>query len=212
MMKLTWSIGLLLAALAIGGCDQIPGNGGGRIAVIDLEVVADSTGQDDAIQRQMDAAGNDLGEQLNQIAASLEARLADETAELGESEAEQIQQATIRAQQQYAEAQQVAQQRLQQYRGQLALHFRQTVQPVANDVAARLGAKVVLVAGATVLSVDESAVITEAVIAELVTRGIQFTDAEGIKPLITSTGSTGSSEAGAPAAGSSGAGDAPPAD
>jgi Skp family chaperone for outer membrane proteins len=160
----------------------------------------------------MDAAGNDLGEQLNQIAASLEARLADETAELGESEAEQIQQATIRAQQQYAEAQQVAQQRLQQYRGQLALHFRQTVQPVANDVAARLGAKVVLVAGATVLSVDESAVITEAVIAELVTRGIQFTDAEGIKPLITSTGSTGSSEAGAPAAGSSGVGDAPPAD
>jgi len=212
MMKLNWSVGLLLAALVISGCDQIPGNGGGRIAIIDLEVVADSTSQDDAIQRQMDAAGNDLNEQLNQIAASLEARLADETAGLGESEAEQIQQATIRAQQQYAEAQQVAQQRLQQYRGQLARHFRQTVQPVANDVAARLGAKVVLITGPTVLSVDESVVITEAVIAELVTRGIQFTDAEGTKPLITSSGASGSTGTGSTEPGSSGVEDAPSAD
>ncbi len=92
-----------------------------------------------------------------------------------------------------------------------AQHFRQTVQPVANDVAARLGAKVVLIAGPTVLSVDAPVVITEAVIAELVTRGIQFTDAEGFKPLITSSGGSAGST-GSSGAGSSGAEDAPSAD
>ena len=164
-------LALALFALALGGCDQLPGRGGSGIAIIDLNAIAKATGQEEIIQQQAQAARDELNVQLQEAATSLEAQLNEEREKLGDSptqeQTQQFQQLAAQAQQQYAQAQQQAQQQAQIYQNNLVMALREKIQPVVAEVAKMRGASVVYLSDMTLFWFEPQADLTDEVIAKL---------------------------------------------
>jgi Skp family chaperone for outer membrane proteins len=167
-------VGLALIALSIVACEQMPGTGAPSVVVVDLEMIAKTTGLDTEIEQQMTNARNEANAKLNEVAVDLESQLNQEREKLGDeaSEADQqaLRQLTAQAQQQFAQAQNQAQQNVQQYQASLVVEFQEKVQPIAAEIAAKRGATLALIAGPTLFWYDPSADITAEVLAEMQAR------------------------------------------
>jgi Skp family chaperone for outer membrane proteins len=174
---------LLAAAVLLTGCDRMPPPFGSAatgastapaVAVLDLAAVASALGRDDLFREQVQAAGQQLNEQLAALSSSLQTRLREEQAKLGEAptEAEQRQLQTMLAdaRRQVQQGQAEARQKAARYQAQLVAQFRGEVQPVAAEVARSHGASAVVLAN-TVLWFEPEVDITGEVIDALRARG-----------------------------------------
>lgn len=168
-MRMTARLAIIigLTALSLTACDQL--QGGPSTVVVDLAAVAKATGQDVAMQKQMDDSRTELTTQLQETAANLEKDLNEQRDKLGDSptEAEQqeLQQKVTAAQQQYSQTQAAAQQQVQQFEAGLVLQYRESMQPIVQEIAAAHGASVVRLADAALLWFDPKVDITAEVIA-----------------------------------------------
>jgi Skp family chaperone for outer membrane proteins len=162
---------LFLIAAFLTGCTQSQDADSLPVVVIDLEAIASAIGQDVVIQEQMIAAREELNSQLTEMAADLEAMLEAEQAKLdaapGPAQQEEFEQIQLEAEQKFAQAQAEAQQGAQRYQAGLVNEFHQQVKPVAAQVSAKYGARITLLANPSAFWFDDSADITEEIIAIL---------------------------------------------
>ncbi|MDP6435961.1 MAG: OmpH family outer membrane protein [Gammaproteobacteria bacterium] len=160
---------LLVSALLLAACDPAALQGGPDVAVIDLAAVAKATGQEEEIRIQAEEARNELTKQLQQLAVSLEEQLKAERDKIGinptEADAQRLQTLSIQAQQQINSAQAQAQAQASLLEQQLVNDYRDKVEPLAKDVASKLGASIVVTADANVVWFDPAVDITDEVIA-----------------------------------------------
>jgi Skp family chaperone for outer membrane proteins len=166
-MTLRTASTVALAALAIAACDRLPG--GPSTVVVDLAAVAKATGQDVAMQKQMEDGRNELTAQLQEVAANLEKELNEQRDNLGESptdaEQQSLQQKITEAQQQYSQSQAAAQQQVQQFEAGLVLQYRESLQPIVREIAKAHGASVVRLTDTSLIWFDPEVDITAEVIA-----------------------------------------------
>jgi Skp family chaperone for outer membrane proteins len=162
---------LFLIAAFLTGCTQSQDADSLPVVVIDLEAIASAIGHDVVIQEQMIAAREELNSQLTEMAADLEAMLEAEQAKLdaapGPAQQEEFEQIQLEAEQKFAQAQAEAQQEAQRYQAGLVNEFHQQVKPVAAQVSAKYGARITLLANPSAFWFDDSAEITEEIIAIL---------------------------------------------
>ncbi|MEE4186018.1 MAG: OmpH family outer membrane protein [Gammaproteobacteria bacterium] len=162
---------LWLAAVAVSlltGCGPQQG-ASAQVAIIDLSIVARETGQDVVIRQRAEEGINELTNQLQQLAASLDQQLADEREKAGAApsaeDAARLQQLTAQARQQVGQAQQQAQQQANDLEAELIEDFRQDLLPLAKQIAAERGLSLILSKDVFVFWVDEAVDITDAVVA-----------------------------------------------
>lgn len=169
-VTLTRAGAVALAVFAIAACDRLPGVDPSTL-VVDLAAVAKATGQDVAMQKQMDDGRKELTAQLQEIATNLEAGLNEQREKLGKSptaaEQQSLQQSVNEAQQQYSQRQAAAQQQVQQFEAGVVLQYRESLQPIMRDIAVAHGASVVRVTDSSILWFDPEVDITAEVIAAL---------------------------------------------
>lgn len=164
------AIGLLSA------CDQLPNPlsqtqpaaaPASSVAIMDLAAVAKALGRDEVFKAQVEAAGRELQQQLNQFTSELQDKLREEQAKLGDAPSEedrqQLQKLLTDAQRQVQQSQQLARQKAAEFQNQLATQFRGEVQPIAAEVARAKGASSVLLSN-TVMWFEPAVDITGAVI------------------------------------------------
>ena len=141
---------------------------GGGVAVIDLTAAAEATGQDIEIRLRAEEGQQELINQLQALATSLDAELAAEREQAGESpsdeDAARLVQLEQSARAQVSQAQQQAQAAAQQLQTDLVIEFRDSLMPMATRIAAQRGYSVILSKDAYVFWADEAADITGAVI------------------------------------------------
>lgn len=157
---------LLLAALLVAGCGH---ESGGGVAVIDLTAAAEATGQDVEIRLRAEEGQQELINQLQALATSLEADIAAEREKAGESpsdaDAARLLQLEQSARAQVTQAQQQAQAAAQQLQTDLVVAFRDSLMPMATRIAAERGYDVILSKDAYIFWANDAADITDAVIA-----------------------------------------------
>lgn len=183
---------LLLSALAVTGCDKIPGLGGGGsggsqvqvvngFAVVDLDLIASRLGQDKALQQALNQSATSLNDQLAQQRVNFQRRVLLEEQKLVEQEKETEQPRTLEQQQQLqalvqnlnatmAQSRAASQQQLSQQQVALIQQFRQKVRPIAISIARERGFSIVLTKNESVLfAYDEAFDISEEVIKRMAT-------------------------------------------
>jgi len=147
-------------------------------AVVDLNAVAKALGYDMAMDVQMQAAADELNDQLATIASNLQAQLDEKRGELEQAQQEKkkkkkqqlaeeeakLSQLTQLARQQLAQSQQLAQQKAQLYKQGLVQQFRQQIAETASVVASEQGATLLLAANANLLWFENKQDITGEVI------------------------------------------------
>jgi len=169
-MKTAFSFVLVLLAsvFLISGCDQMSG-GKSDIAIMDLGVIAEATGQDEAIRAEAEATRNALATQLQQFAQALDQQLieAAEKAEADPSPENQqsLQQLNAQARNQMNDAQTQAQNQAAQVEQQLVAEFRDAISPLAEEIAKSKGASAVMAVDAYMFWFDPAIDITDEVIA-----------------------------------------------
>jgi Skp family chaperone for outer membrane proteins len=160
-----------LFALLLTGCNQSNDPDTMPVVVIDLEAIAEATGEDIVIQQELVAARSEQNSQHSDKAAELEAMLEEEKAKLKASsdpaQQDEFDRVQLEAQQQFAQAQAQAQQESQRFQAGLLNQFHEQVKPVAARVSAKYGAKVIFLADPSTLWFEDSAEITDEVITAL---------------------------------------------
>jgi Skp family chaperone for outer membrane proteins len=168
------ALALVLLGGLVAGCQGRSGSAG--VAVIDLVAAARATGQDKAMEAQMESARTELAAQLTQIAGDLEKTLQAEQSRLGgpakAADSKEFQQLAAQARQQFAQTQALAQKKAQDYQLGLLGGFRQLVEPIAAEIARSRGAGVVLAADPTMMWFEPALDITDEVIAALRARPV----------------------------------------
>jgi Skp family chaperone for outer membrane proteins len=166
-IRLKIILAALVCSVLVSGCDQL--GGGAPAAILDLAAVAQATGQDEVIQMKADAARNELSQQLQQIAAELDQQIIAERESVGDNptpeQEQQLQMIALQARQQLSDAQTQAQAQASQVEQNLVEEFRESVIPLAKEIATAMGAKVVLADDSYLVWYDDSLDITDEVIA-----------------------------------------------
>ncbi len=139
--------------------------------VMDLDAIASATGQADVIKQQVNAANQELNNQLDSISQQLSQQLTDEREKLGkklsQQEEDSLKQLTLAANQKMQQARSLAAQKSQQYKNALIIQLRQQVTPIAEAIAQRRNASVVMITTPSMMWYDPEADITAEIIAEL---------------------------------------------
>ena len=172
---------LIWTTLLLAGCDKLSGAAGPAtgtqtpaVAVLDVEAVAKALGRDEVFRQQVQAAGQQLQQQLSEFSSGLEGKLREEQARLGaepsQEERQQLARMAVDAQRQVQQGQALARQKALEYQNKLVAEFRAELRPVASEVALERGASAVLLSN-TVLWFEPTVDITGEVIDELRARG-----------------------------------------
>ncbi|KPJ89849.1 MAG: hypothetical protein AMJ53_15445 [Gammaproteobacteria bacterium SG8_11] len=139
--------------------------------VMDLEAIANATGQAAIIKQQIETANEELKSQLNTIADRMNEQLANEKKKIESKPTKNdklyLEQLTLEANQKMQQAKILASQKSQQYQAALIQKLRQDVSPIAEKIARKRGAKVVLIANSATLWFDPIVDITDEIIGEL---------------------------------------------
>jgi Skp family chaperone for outer membrane proteins len=170
--KLMKLIKLLLSVFLImtfTGCDRLNlSTGGAGVAVVDLTALSEATGEDQVIKTKMEIATTDLNAQLTEAAAQLEKQVAEKKEAFGNNatpeQKQELQQLVLQAGQQLKQNQALAQQKAQQYKAGLLESWREEIQPVLEEVAAKHNAKTVIAVNPALMWFDTSIDITADVI------------------------------------------------
>lgn len=176
---------LLGASLLLSGCDKFPDSASllgsqststskQTVAVLDLAAVAKALGRDEIVKQQVQAAGEQLRQQLANFSTELQDKLREQQAKLGsnpsEDERQQLQRQLVEAQRQVQQSQALARQKAVQFQNQLAVQFRNEIQPVAAEIARAQGASAIAMAN-TLMWFDPALDITGAVIDAMRAKG-----------------------------------------
>ena len=148
----------------------------GRVAVIDLDVVATRLGRDVEILNSIKSRQSTLAEQLQAIKTDYENQIVEKQQEIGGSPTTEESQALVGmrndALQKLAAVQTQARDNLSQHSSQVISQFREQVKAVARQVASERGLDVVLTRNdSVVFSYEPNVDITEDVIANMVSSG-----------------------------------------
>jgi len=173
-LRMTISSGALLLAVIMSSCTPAPTAPApkGGVALIDLDDVAKRLGRDAAIIKELQDAGNPMGEELSAARDELQGEFETAKSAMGAEPTEADQQKLAELEgnlnAQLQQKQQQAQQELNAKRIALVNRFREEVKPVALKIAAAQGLGVVIFKTEnTVLVNDPDIDITDAVVAEL---------------------------------------------
>ncbi len=166
-MRYLLSTMLVVSTLVITGCNQ-SADLAGRVAIVDLDSVADQLGREAAIVSAIKQREATLSQQVAGAKSSYEIQLRDTKAQLGtEPTKQQAQQFAQLQQQANLKLKQVAQQaqnNLKQHRAQLLQQFREEAKSVAQQVARERGFSLVVTKNdSIVLAFDGTSDITAAV-------------------------------------------------
>lgn len=188
-MKISFSFVLAMIAsiFLISGCDQVSG-GKADIAVMDISVIAEATGQDEAIRSEAEAIRNQLAGQLQQFAETLDQQLTEEVEKVGANptpeQAQFLQQLNMQARAQINEAQTQAQAQAAQVEQQLVIEFRDAISPLAEKIAKSKGASAVMAVDAYVFWFNPAIDITDEVIAAWHARPAEEVAEEAIEEVV----------------------------
>lgn len=185
MSKIFTSIIFALSLIALSGCDKFQSSP--NTVVLDLDAIASATGQAATIKQQIEQANQDLNSQLSTISTKLNEQLAAEKKKMGKkpskSEKENLQKLTLQANQKMQQAKTIASQKAQQYRTALILQLRQYVQPIAEEIASKRGADIVLTSNNAMIWFNPDIDITDEIIAEI--RAMPATKADTGSPTVS---------------------------
>ncbi len=156
----------LLTLISLTGCDKFQSTG---TAILDLDAIANATGQAAIIKQQIEQANQELNAQLNTISNKLNEQLAAEKKKMGKKlsteEQQKLQQLTQLANQKMQQAKMLASQKSQQYRAALIQQLRLNIKPVAEKIARSRGVDIVVTANNTTIWFNPEVDITDEVIA-----------------------------------------------
>jgi len=159
--------------VVLTGCNEQapPADTGPDTVVVDVIAVAKALGRDDTLSDQMLQVNQRLAQQLQEIQQNLQEQIDAKTAEFGDAptqeQTRQLQELTAAARQRLAQARMVAQQRQQQVSAALGAQFRDEIKPIAEKIAADMGASVAIMNTNNVLWHTTEADITGQVIDQL---------------------------------------------
>ena len=174
---------LLAAGLMLSACDKIPQSigqpgaakaAGSGVAVLDLGAVAKALGRDEVFRQQMESARQQLGQQLTDFSTGLQGQLREEQAKLGEAptteQQQELRQKVAQAQRQVQQSRVLARRKAAEFQTNLAVAFRNEVQPIAAEIAREKGASAVVLSN-TLLWFEPVADITGEVIDKMRAKG-----------------------------------------
>ena len=168
MSKILTSIIFAATLITLSGCDKFQSS---NTVVLDLDVIANATGQADTIKQQLEQANQELNSQLSAISVKLNEQLTEEKKKMGKkpskADKQNLQKLTLQANQKMQQAKAIASQKAQQYKTALILQLRKNIQPIAEKIASDRGADIVLSANNTTIWYNPSIDITDEVIAEI---------------------------------------------
>ena len=160
-------ISSLVLLLFLTGCEQFQATS--KTVVLDLDVIANATGQAATIKQQVEKANNELTAQLQNISTQLNDQLAEEKKKLGKKpsteDKKNMQQLTIQANQKMQQAKTLASQKSQQYRAALIQQLRKNIQPIAEKIARERGADIVSISSNSMIWFNPELDITDEIIA-----------------------------------------------
>jgi len=171
MIKQLSSIILLFLAITLSGCDNSQ-----KTVILDLDAIANATGQAATIKQQIEMANQELNAQLKTISIQLNEQLESEKKKMGpqksgknisKNDKQNMEQLTLQANKQMQQAKAIANQKSQQYRASLVQKLRQQVSPIAETIARDRGADIVVIATSTMMWFNPDIDITDEVIAEM---------------------------------------------
>jgi Skp family chaperone for outer membrane proteins len=177
-------LSLLLAGCGSGGAspsaqDDANGDGragedepsAGRVAVVDVQQLAEATGIESQVARLMQRVEKQREQQLQQYQGSLQKKIKNFASQFGESpskqQQQQLRQQRVQAIQNLRQAKERLQQSVQQAREKVIEDFRRQIRPIANEVATERGMGVVLAKTNHVIAARPSADITDALTNEV---------------------------------------------
>lgn len=136
--------------------------------VLDLDAIANATGQAAIIKQQVEAANKDLNSQLKTISVKLNDQLVAEKKKIGKKATKNdqlnLEQLTLQANQKMQQAKAVASQKSQQYKALLIQKLRLEVAPIAENIARERGADIVITSNNSMLWFNSEIDITDEVI------------------------------------------------
>jgi len=166
--KLT-SIIFIFLSIALTGCEKFQSSS--NTVILDLDAIANATGQAAIIKQQIEKANNELNAQLNTISSKLNEQLASEKKKIGKkptlNDKRNMQQLTLQANQKMQQAKTIAAQRSQQYQTALIQQLRKNVQPIAENIARTRNADIVLTSNNSMIWFNPVIDITDEIIAEM---------------------------------------------
>jgi Skp family chaperone for outer membrane proteins len=156
---------LVASAVLVTGC----GHEGSSVAIIDLSAVAKATGQDEVIRIKAEATRRELVAQLQQLAQNLDQQLAAEAKKVGDAptaeQEQRLQSLNVQARTQLQEVQQQAQLQANQIEQALVIEFKDSISPMAEEIAKAKGAQVILAQDVSLFWYEPTVDITDEVIA-----------------------------------------------
>lgn len=162
-------ISFVFALIFVTGCEQFQAGPG--TVILDLDAIANATGQATAIKQQMEKANSELTAQLKTISNKLNEQLAAEKKKIGKkpttNDKQNMQQLTILANQKMQQAKALASQKSQQYQAALVQELRKNIQPIAEKIARKRGADIVTISNSTMIWFNPVIDITDEIIAEI---------------------------------------------
>ena len=169
MLKHTAPFFFIFALLSLTGCEKFSPSQ--STVVIDINAVANATGQAAIIKKQIEIANNDLNSQLETISNKLNEQLANEKEKVGnkptKNDTQNMQQLTIQANQKMQQAKALASQKSQQYQAALIQQLRKSVIPIAEKIALERNADIVSIVDNSMIWFNPEVDITDEVIAEV---------------------------------------------
>lgn len=169
MSKFLTSLFFTASLIGLSGCDNFQSSPDS--VILDLDAIAKATGQAETIKQQIEIANKELNTQLTTISNQLNEQLLEEKNKMGKkpskTDKQNLEKLTIQANQKMQQAKAIATQKSQQYRAALILQLRDNVKPIAEKIASKRGAKIVLTSNNTMVWFDPEIDITDEVIAEI---------------------------------------------
>ena len=163
--------GLLLAA-GCGEKDGVDRQSGapGQVAVIDLDKIAAAFGKLEQIRQELEAMRQGFLKELAEQRDQLQKELDDYRKEVGDSPTDEQKRELAKRQreanQQLQASDRMAGQRIAARQAELIGAYQEQIKPIAKRIARERGMTIVVMKGPPLLIWDESADITEAVLAE----------------------------------------------
>lgn len=164
-----------MGALAVlSACNnQPPPPHTGRVAILDIAVVSEKTGNTEVIGNKLKTSQAKYQEDLSKLQSDLQERISSRQKEFGkqpptEEQRQEISRMMSNAQKEFSQAQAKASQSMQQEQGKLVMEFHDKIRPIARHAAELKGLSVVFLKNeAMMLDADPSVDITDAVVVEL---------------------------------------------
>jgi Skp family chaperone for outer membrane proteins len=160
---------LLFIFIALTGCDQLSSSS--KSLVLDLDAIANATGQANIIKQQIEKANNELNSQLSSISNQLNEQLASEKKKLGKKpskkDQQKLQQLTLQANQKMQQAKMLASQKSQQYKAALVQQLLKNVKPIAENIARQRNANLVSLSNNATIWFNPEIDITDEIIAQM---------------------------------------------